>query len=421
MTTTRKVTDPDSTTRTPIDVDRIRQDFPILGEKIHGNPLVYLDNAASTQKPEAVINAVSDYYRHTNANIHRGVHHLSQKATQAYENTRGQVQRFIGAAHAEEIIFTAGTTESINLVASSFGRTRFREGDEIVISTMEHHSNIVPWQLLCEQTGAVLRVVPISDSGELLLDEYEALLGPKTRLVSIVHTSNALGTINPVNEIVTLAHAREIPVLFDGAQAVAHNTVDVQEINCDFFAFSGHKIFGPTGVGVLYGKKALLESMPPYQGGGDMIESVSFEKTTYAQLPNKLEAGTPNIAGVIGLGEAIRYVEDIGLEDISAYETMLLDEATERVAEIKGLRLVGTAAHKASVLSFVFDDIHPHDIGTILDQDGVAVRAGHHCAEPLMDRLGVPATVRASFALYNTREEIDALVRALRKVTEFFG
>jgi cysteine desulfurase/selenocysteine lyase len=421
MTTTRKVTDPDSTTRTPIDVDRIRQDFPILGEKIHGNPLVYLDNAASTQKPEAVINAVSDYYRHTNANIHRGVHHLSQKATQAYENARGQVQRFIGAAHAEEIIFTAGTTESINLVASSFGRTRFREGDEIVISAMEHHSNIVPWQLLCEQTGAVLRVVPISDSGELLLDEYEALLGPKTRLVSIVHTSNALGTINPVNEIVTLAHAREIPVLFDGAQAVAHNTVDVQEINCDFFAFSGHKIFGPTGVGVLYGKKALLESMPPYQGGGDMIESVSFEKTTYAQLPNKLEAGTPNIAGVIGLGEAIRYVEDIGLEDISAYETMLLDEATERVAEIKGLRLVGTAAHKASVLSFVFDDIHPHDIGTILDQDGVAVRAGHHCAEPLMDRLGVPATVRASFALYNTREEIDALVRALRKVTEFFG
>ena len=421
MTTTRNATDSDHATRMSIDIEKIRQDFPILQEKIHGNRLAYLDNAASTQKPEAVINAVADYYRHTNANIHRGVHHLSQKATQEYENARAQIQRFLNAAHTEEIIFTAGTTEAINLVASSFGRSHIGAGDEIVISAMEHHSNIVPWQILCEQLGAKLRVAPISDAGELLIDEFQALLGPKTRLVSIVHTSNALGTINPVKEIVALAHAKDIPVLLDGAQAVAHNPVDVQDIDCDFFAFSGHKIYGPTGIGVLYGKKALLEAMPPYQGGGDMIESVSFEKTTYARLPNKLEAGTPNIAGVIGLGEAIRYVEEIGLDNIAAYETMLLDEATERVADIKHLRLVGTAKNKASVLSFVFDDVHPHDVGTILDQDGVAVRAGHHCAEPLMDRLGVAATVRASFALYNTREDIEALVGALHKVTEFFG
>jgi cysteine desulfurase/selenocysteine lyase len=405
----------------PLNVWRVREDFPILKQKVHGKPLVYLDNAATGQKPQAVLDAIEQYYRTENANVHRGVHYLSEQATKDYEEARVKAQRFINAASEREIIYVRGTTEAINLVAQSYGRAHVRAGDEIIISAMEHHSNIVPWQLLCEQTGAVLRVVPINDDGEFLLDEYEKLLSPRTRLVSVVHLSNALGTINPIRHIIELAHRRNIPVLVDGAQAAPHLKVDVQALDCDFYAFSGHKMFGPTGIGILYGKTELLDAMPPYQGGGDMISSVTFEKTTYNKLPHKFEAGTPDIAGAIGLGAAVDYLNEIGLDAIAAYEHELLSYATDAVSEIPGLRIIGTAREKASVLSFVLDAIHPHDIGTILDQDGIAIRTGHHCAQPVMQRFDIPATARASLAFYNTKEEIDALVAGLHKVTEVFN
>jgi cysteine desulfurase / selenocysteine lyase len=406
--------------RRAFDVYQIREEFPILKQPMRGKPLVYLDNAATSQKPQAVIDTLTRYYTEENANVHRGVYLLSERATRAYENARLKVQRFINAASPREIIFTRGTTESINLVASSYGRKHLKPGDEVVISWMEHHSNIVPWQMICEETGAVLRVVPINDRGELLLEEYERLLGPRTRLVSIVHVSNALGTINPVHEMITLAHRREIPVLVDGAQAVPHLKVDVQALDCDFYAFSGHKMYGPTGIGVLYGKAELLEAMPPYQGGGDMIASVTFEKTIYNTLPYKFEAGTPYVAGPIGLGAAIDYLEAIGLETIAAHEHDLLTYATEAVGAVPGVQLIGTAREKAGVLSFVLEDVHPHDLGTILDQEGIAIRTGHHCAQPVMQRFGVPATTRASFGLYNTREEVDALVAGIHQVIEVF-
>ncbi|MFB3915909.1 MAG: SufS family cysteine desulfurase [Terriglobales bacterium] len=405
----------------PFDVYRIREDFPILRQLVHGKPLVYLDNAATTQKPRAVIDALACFYCAECSNIHRGVHLLSERATQEYENARRDVQRFINAASWEELIFVRGATEAINLVASSYGRKHLREGDEIIISTMEHHSNIVPWQILCEQTGAKLRVVPINDDGEFLLDEYEKLLGPKTKFVSIVHMSNALGTINPVKKIIEMAHRWNAPVLLDGAQAISHIQVDVQELDCDFYAFSGHKLYGPTGIGILYGKAALLDAMPPYQGGGDMISSVTFEKTTYNKLPYKFEAGTPHISGGIGLGAAVRYVSQLGIENIGAHERELLARATEAVASIPGVRIIGTAREKASVLSFVMDQAHPHDIGTILDREGIAIRTGHHCAQPVMKRFGIPATARASFALYNTQAEVDALVRGIHRVREVFA
>jgi cysteine desulfurase/selenocysteine lyase len=405
----------------PFDVQRIRADFPILKQRVHGKPLVYLDNAASTQKPRAVIDALVRYYETDNANIHRGVHQLSQQATQHYEEARAKVQRFLHAAEAREVLFTRGTTEAINLVAQTYGRQHVRAGDAVVITTMEHHSNIVPWQILCEEKGAVLRVAPISDAGELLLDELEKLLGPRTRFVSVVHVSNTLGTINPVRQVIALAHRRQIPVLIDGAQAVPHLPVDVQELDCDFYAFSGHKLYGPTGIGVLYGKARLLEAMPPYQGGGDMISSVTFAKTTYNVLPYKFEAGTPNIAGTIGLGAAIDYVNGIGLDAIATHEQDLLEYATEALLAIPGIRIIGTAKEKAGAISFVLDGVHPHDIGTILDQEGIALRTGHHCTQPLMDRFGVPATARAALAFYNTKDEIDALARGLDKVKEVFG
>jgi len=404
-----------------LDVERVREDFPALRQQVNGKPLVYLDNAATTQKPRPVLEALRRFYEEDCSNVHRGVHTLSQRATEAYERARELVRRFLNARSEEEIIFVRGTTEAINLVAHSFGRHRVRAGDEILISAMEHHSNIVPWQILCEETGARLRVAPINDEGELLLEEFERLLTARTRLVAITHLSNALGTIVPVREVIRLAHERGIPVLLDGAQAVAHLRVDVQELDCDFYAFSGHKLYGPTGIGVLYGKAEWLETMPPYQGGGDMISSVTFEKTTYNRLPYKFEAGTPHIAGAIGLGAAIEYVTAIGLEAIAAHERDLLAYATEAVSGIPGLRLIGTAREKASILSFTLEGVHPHDIGTILDHEGIAIRAGHHCAQPVMERFGVPATARASFALYNTREEVDALVRALEKVREVFG
>jgi cysteine desulfurase/selenocysteine lyase len=399
-------------------VRRIRDDFPILKQKVHGKPLVYLDNAATTQKPETVLDALHRYYTTENANVHRAVHVLSERATRAYEEARLKVQGFLNAAESREIVFVRGTTEAINLVAQSYGRSTLKPGDEIVISHMEHHSNIVPWQLLCEQNGAVLRVVPIDDRGEFLFDEYEKLLGPRTRLVSVVHVSNVLGTINPVREIIAAAHRRGVPVLLDGAQAVAHLPVDVQELDCDFYAFSGHKLYGPTGIGVLYGKAKLLEAMPPWQGGGDMISSVTFAKTTYNALPYKFEAGTPHIAGAIGLGAAIDYVEGVGLKAIAAHEQDLLAYATERLAEVPGLRLLGTAEHKASALTFVVEDppVAALDVGTQLDHEGVAVRTGHHCCQPLMDRFHVPSTARASLGIYNTREDVDALVTALQKV-----
>jgi cysteine desulfurase / selenocysteine lyase len=403
------------------DVEPLRAEFPILATKVHGKPLVYLDNAATTQKPRAVIAAEAEYYERHNANIHRGVHTLSQRATEAYEATRERVRGFINAASPKEIVFVRGTTEAINLVAQSYGRSRLQQGDEILISGMEHHSNIVPWQLLCAQIGAVLRVVPIGGAGEFLFDEYSKLLGPRTRLVAVSHISNALGSVIPVKRVIAFAHQRGVPVLVDGAQAVAHAGVDVRSLDCDFYAFSGHKIYGPTGIGVLYGKQALLEVMPPYQGGGDMISTVTFENSTWADLPYKFEAGTPNIAGVIALGAALEFVATIGLEAIAAHEAELLDYATARVAEIPGLRIIGTAAKKAGILSFFLDRIHPHDIGTILDQHGVAVRAGHHCAMPVMQHFNVPATVRASFALYNTRPEVDALIGAIHKAKEMFG
>ena len=403
------------------DVARIRQDFPILDQTVNGKPLVYLDNAATSQKPRSVIDAVARYYETENSNIHRGVHTLSQMATDDYEAARSKVQRFINAADLQEIVFVRGTTEGINLVAQTFGRTNLQPGDEIIVSAMEHHSNIVPWQILCQQTGARLRVIPMNDAGELLLDDYEKLLGPRTKLVSIAHVSNALGTINPVKTMVQMARAHGAAVLLDGAQAVPHCPVDVQDLDCDFYAFSGHKLYGPTGVGVLYGKAHLLEAMPPYQGGGEMIKSVTFEETLYNALPFKFEAGTPNIAGGIGLGAAIEYVTDLGLDRIGAYESSLLEYGTRLLAGMSNVRIIGTASEKSGILSFVMDGVHPHDVGTILDAEGIAIRTGHHCAQPVMQRFGIPATARASFAFYNTREEIDALVKGLDRVSEVFG
>ena len=402
------------------DVTRVRADFPILTQQVYGKPLVYLDNAASAQKPRQVIDAVSNFYATGYASVHRGIYSLSERATEIYESTRNTVQRFIGAREVREIVFVRGTTEAINLVAQTYGRTNLRPGDEIVISAMEHHSNLVPWQMVCENTGSYLRIVPISDEGELLLEELEKLLSPRTRLVAVPHVSNVLGTINPIRQICKMAHSHNIPVLVDGAQAVPHLAVNVQDLDCDFYAFSGHKLFGPTGIGILYGKAALLEAMPPYQGGGHMISSVTFEKTLYNTLPAKFEAGTPNIAGTIGLGVAIEYLNRIGIEEIAAYERKLLSYATEALSELRELRLIGTAKQKTGVLSFVLDGIHPHDIGTILDREGIAIRAGHHCAQPLMARFGVPATARASLVFYNTKEEIDALVSGIRKAIEVF-
>ena len=407
--------------RPEFDVRRIREDFPILRQRIRGKPLVYLDNAATTQKPRAVLDTLMRYYTEDNANINRGVHLLSERATQAHEEARVKVQKFVHAAESREIIFTRNATEGINLVAQAYGRRHVRAGDEVVISEMEHHSNIVPWQLLCEETGARLRVIPVNDAGELVLDEFERLLGPRTKFVAIVHLSNSLGTINPVRQIVETAHANQIPVLIDGSQAAYHMPIDVQALDCDFYVFTGHKLYGPTGIGVLYGKAGRLDAMPPYQGGGDMISSVTFEKTTYNVLPHKFEAGTPHIAGAIGLGSAIDYVTSVGLDGIMAYEKELLAYGTAALSEVPGLRLIGTAKEKAGVLSFVLDGVHPHDVGTIVDQEGVAIRTGHHCTQPLMRRFGIPATARASLAMYNTREELDALVAALAKVHEMFN
>ena len=407
--------------RPPLDVERLRADFPILAQQVHGRPLVYLDNAASAQKPRQVIEAVAHFDATDYANIHRGVHTLSQRATDAFEAARDRVQAFLNAADRKEILFTRGTTEGINLVAHSYARSSCHLGDEIVVSAMEHHSNIVPWQLVCRERAAVLRVIPMNDAGELDLDAYAALLGPRTKLVALVHVSNALGTINPVAEIIRLAHAKGIPVLLDGAQAVPHLAVDVQALDADFYAFSSHKLFGPTGVGVLYGKAALLDAMPPYQGGGEMISAVTFEKSFFKGLPGKFEAGTPNITGVVGLGAAIDYVQQVGLDAIGAWEHELLAYGTTRLAELPQVRLIGTARAKASVLSFIVDGIHPHDIGTILDREGIAVRTGHHCAQPVMQRFGIPATTRASLAFYNTKAEVDALIAGLRRVIEVFA
>ncbi len=403
------------------DVERIRADFPALHQEVHGKPLVYLDNAATTQKPRAVIEAVRHFYEKDCSNVHRGVHLLSQRATVGFEKARTTVRKFLGAADSRSIVFTRGTTEGINLVASSFVRPRLGEGDEVLISAMEHHSNIVPWQLLCEERGARLKVIPIDDNGDVILAEYERLLNERTKIVGIVHVSNALGTVNPVREMIATAHARGVPVLVDGAQAVPHLAVDVQELDCDFYVLSGHKVYGPTGIGALYGKREHLLEMVPYQGGGDMILSVSFDGTTYNEPPHRFEAGTPNIEGAIGLAAALDYVKGIGLDAIAAHERNLLADATAAVLEIPGVRLVGSARERASALSFVMEGIHPHDIGTILDSEGVAVRAGHHCAQPVMKRFGVSATVRASFALYNTNSEIDALAAGLLKVREVFG
>jgi cysteine desulfurase/selenocysteine lyase len=405
---------------TSFEVTRWREDFPVLRQTVHGKPLVYLDNAATTQKPQAVIDCERHYYESMNANIHRGIHALSQQATDAYEAARNKVRDFLHAAHSKEIIFVRGATEAINLVAHSFGRS-IRSGNEIVVTEMEHHSNIVPWQLLCEHTGAVLRVVPIDDDGELRLDEFERLLTPRTRMVAVAHVSNALGTVNPLKRIIDAAHDAGAVVLVDGAQAMPHLAVDVQELDCDFYAFSGHKVYGPTGIGVLYGKEKWLEKMPPYQGGGDMISRVTFEKTWYNALPYKFEAGTPNIAGGIALGAALDYVSQIGLDAIAAHEHSLLDHATQLARELPHLHLIGTARNKAGILAFTIDGIHPHDIGTILDREGVAIRTGHNCAMPVMDHFGIPATARASFALYNTHDEVEALFAAIRKAMALFG
>jgi cysteine desulfurase/selenocysteine lyase len=403
------------------DSERARRDFPILQPDDGGKRLVFLDSAASAQKPQCVIDAISDCYSHAYANIHRGVYELSARATATFEGVREIVQRFLGAAEAREIIFVRNTTEAINLVAATYGRVNVARGDEVLITTMEHHSNIVPWQMLCEETGAVLRVAPIDDRGALRLDEFEKLLCPRTKIVAVAHISNALGSVNPVAEIARMAHGFGAVVLVDGAQAPPHQRVDVGELDCDFYAFSGHKVFGPSGVGVLYGKARLLEAMPPYQGGGSMIRTVSFEKTTYETTPHRFEAGTPDIAGVCGLGAALDYLLSFDFEAVSAHESELLSYATEAMAEIPGLQLIGTAPQKVSVLSFVVEGVHPHDVGTVLDNRGVAVRAGHHCAQPLMERFGIPATVRASLALYNTREDIDSMVRGLHTVRELFG
>jgi cysteine desulfurase/selenocysteine lyase len=403
------------------DVERIRADFPVLQQTVNGKPLVYLDNSASSQVPQVVIDRGSIYLEQEHSNIHRGVHYLSQRATTAYEGAREKVKRFINARDSRECIFVRGATEGINLVMHGYGRKFIGAGDEIIISAMEHHANIVPWQMLCEEKGARLRVVPMNDAGELLLDEYEALLNERTKLVAVMQVSNALGTINPIKEMIAQAHKYGVPVLIDGAQAAPHMPVDVQDLDCDFYVFSGHKMYAPTGSGVVYGKLEILETMNPFQGGGDMIKTVTFEKTTYADPPNRFEAGTPAIASQIGLGAAIDYLNSIGRERAAAHEAELLRYATERVSAIEGVRIIGTARNKASVLSFVIDDIHPHDIGTILDQEGIAVRAGHHCAQPVMQRFNVPATARASFAFYNTREEIDVLARTIERVIEIFS
>ena len=398
-----------------IDLQKIRSDFPILSREVNGKPLVYFDNGASSQKPQQVIDVISHYYEYEHSNIHRGIHTLSQEATNAYEDARKTLQHFINAKHDHEVIFTAGTTGSINLVASSFGKKYLKEGDEIIISTMEHHSNIVPWQMICEEKGAILKVVPINDEGEFLMEEFNDLLSDKTKLVAVTHVSNTLGTINPVKEIIEKSHANGALVLIDGAQSIPHTKVDVQELDCDFYVFSGHKMCGPTGVGILYGKEDILNNLPPYQGGGDMIKTVTFEKTTYNSLPHKLEAGTPNIAGGIGLAAAAKYMNEIGIDKIEAYEHELLIYATQQIKQIDGVRIIGEAENKASVLSFLVDGTHPSDIGMIVDKLGVAIRTGHHCTEPLMDRFGIPGTARASFAFYNTIEEVDIFITALKR------
>jgi cysteine desulfurase/selenocysteine lyase len=403
------------------DVQKIRQDFPILKEKIRGKDLVYLDNAATSQKPQVVIDSIVNLYSHDYANVHRGVHTLSVRSTDKFEGARVKVKDFINAASEKEIIFVKGATEAINLVAQTYGKANIKPGDEIIITAMEHHSNIVPWQMLCEQTGAILKVAPINLLGELIFDEFEQLINNKTRLICVVHMSNALGTINPIKRIIDAAHKKDIPVLLDGAQAIPHMVVDVQDLDCDFYVFSGHKLYAPTGVGVLYGKQALLEAMPPYQGGGDMIRRVTFVETEYNVLPYKFEAGTPNIADVVGLGAAIDYLNNIGMDKIAAYEAELLSYATVKARSIKGLRIIGEADHKGAILSFVLDKIHPHDIGTMLDSLGIAIRAGHHCAMPVMDFYKVPATARASFAMYNTKEEIDVLMTGIESLIEVFG
>lgn len=405
---------------TGFDQGAVRSLFPILKITVHGKKLVYLDNAATTQKPESVIDALDNYYRTLNSNIHRGVHALSEMATEAYEGVREKAMKFINAGSNKEMIFLRGTTEGINLVAGSYGRSNVRPGDEVLITGLEHHSNIVPWQMLCNQSGATLKVAPIDDRGEVILAEYERLLGPKTKIAAIAHVSNALGTVNPVKTMVSIAHKHGVPVLVDGAQAVPHFRVDVHDLDCDFYAFSAHKMYGPTGIGILYGKQHILEAMPPYQGGGDMIRSVTFEKTIFNDLPHKFEAGTPSIADTIAFGAAFDFMNDLDFDGVSRYERELLAYATDIIGAIPGLRIVGTASEKAGVLSFVMDDVHPHDIGTILDQEGIAVRTGHHCAQPVMQRFGIPATVRASFALYNTKAEIDELARGINKVKEVF-
>jgi cysteine desulfurase/selenocysteine lyase len=406
---------------TAFDVQRVREDFPILAERVRGHALAYLDNAATTQKPAAVIEALGRYYRHDNANVHRGVHALSQRATDQYEAARETVRRFLNAESAREIVFVRGTTEAVNLVAQSYARPRLGPGDDIVVSALEHHSNIVPWQLVCAATGAQLRVVPVDESGAFQFDAYEKLVGPRTRLVAVTQVSNAIGTLPPLERIVALAHERKVPVLVDGAQAVSHLPVDVRALDCDFYAFSGHKVFGPTGIGALYARGSILESMPPWQGGGDMIRTVTFAKTDFADIPARFEAGTPNIGGAIGLAAALDYVESIGRAAIASHEQDLLDYATERLAAIPGLRIYGTAPGKAAIVSFTLEGMHPHDVGTILDTLGVAIRAGHHCAMPLMQRYGIPGTARASFALYNTRGEVDALAAGIEEARRLFA
>ena len=404
-----------------LDIQKIRTDFPILNEKIRGKQLVYLDNGASTQKPQVVIDAESYYYEHQYANIHRGVHYLSQVGTDLYEDVRKQVQQFINAKHEHEIIYTKGTTNAINLVAYTFGRKFINEGDEIVITEMEHHSNIVPWQMLCEEKKCILKYIPLQEDGSINLEDAEKLITPKTKLVSVVYVSNALGTINPIKELIAITHKNGAKILIDAAQAIQHFTIDVQALDCDFFVFSGHKIYGPTGTGILYGKEEILNEMPPYEGGGDMIKTVSFSGTTFNDLPFKFEAGTPNIAGCIALGTAIKYVQDLGIDNIRAYETELLNYATEKLSAIEGLKIYGTAKHKSSVISFLLDGIHPYDVGVILDNQGIAIRTGHHCAQPVMDHYGIPGTCRASFAFYNTKEEVDVLVDGILKAKKMLS
>ena len=418
MTTVRPAP---AVTRPPLDVAKLRADFPALQLTVRGKPLVYLDNAATSQKPRAVLDALRHYYEEGNANVHRGVHYLSEHATAAYEGAREKARRFLNAREAREVIFVRGTTEGVNLVASSFGRANLKPGDEVLVSAMEHHSNIVPWQLVCEERGAKVTVIPMNRRGELLLDEYERLLGPRTRIVAVAHVSNSLGTINPIAEMVRLAHARGVPVLVDGAQAAPHLPIDVQALGCDFYTVSGHKMFGPTGIGLLFGQAERLEALPPYQGGGDMIRSVTFAKTTFAPIPAKFEAGTPHIAGAIGLGAAIDYLAGLDRDALATHEQDLLGYATDQLAALPGVRLIGTAAHKASVVSFVVEGVHAHDVGTIVDREGVAIRTGHHCTQPVMEFFGIPATARASFAFYNTRADVDALVAAVGTVQQVFG